>query len=308
MTELSKADDYLIEQIRLGSQAGWSQLVQRYQGRLLAFARSHLRDRSEADDIVQETFIGFLKSLDRFRTRASLETYLFTILRRRLVDSFRRQGRRDEISVCSLQDSSSDGTADRAELLYQPTAHEQSASWYVQRSEQREQQEEALWHALKQAIQRLKDEVRFRDLQISEMVFYAQLRNKEIAKILGIGEKQVALVKHRLIKRIAGHLSDNTAAHDELADESMLTRMWEQHRPSCPKRSTVGKWLLGTLEEGWAGYVSFHIETLGCRFCQANWEDLRPDAQDDASNSVRDRIMQSSVGFFRTHRSRTSRG
>ena len=295
MTELSKADDYLIEQIRQGSQAGWSQLVQRYQGRLLAFARSHLRDRSEADDIVQETFLGFLKSLDRFRTRASLETYLFTILRRRLVDSFRRRGRREEITVCSLQDSSSDGT-DRAEGLYQPTSQELSASWHVQQSERREQQEEALWQALKQAIQRLKDELRFRDLKISEMVFYAQLRNKEIARILEIDEKQVALVKHRLIKRVASHLG-NGLGDEELADESMLTRLWELHRPSCPKRSTVGKWLLGTLENGWADYVSFHIETLGCRFCQANKNDLGPDSA--ASNSVRDRIMQSSVGFFR---------
>ncbi len=301
MSELSKADDYLIEQIRQGSQAGWSQMVQRYQGRLLAFARSQLRDRSEADDIVQETFLGFLKSLDRFRTRASLETYLFTILRRRLVDSFRRRGRRDEITVCSLQDSNRDSSSGRAEGFYQPTSHELSASWYVRRDEQREQQEERLWQALRQSIQRLKDEVRFRDLQIFEMVFYAQLRNKEIARILGIDEKQVALVKHRLIKRLAGQLtSDETAADFELADESMLTHMWEQHRPSCPKRSTMGKWLLGTLEDPWADYVSFHIETLGCRFCQANSQDLQPASEDDASNSVRDRIMQSSVGFFRT--------
>ena len=300
MTELSKADDYLIEQIRQGSQDGWSQLVQRYQGRLLAFARSHLRDRSEADDIVQETFLGFLKSLERFRTRASLETYLFTILRRRLVDAFRRHGRRDEISVCSLQDSSGDGSSDRATGLYQPTAHELSASWYVQQSEQRQQQENALWQALKEAIQRLKDEIRFRDLQIVEMIFYAQLRNKDIAKILDIDEKQVALVKHRLIKRLAKHLDvSSTASRVELADDSMLTRLWEQHRPSCPKRSTVGKWLLGTLEDSWSSYVSFHIETLGCRFCQANREDLRPDAEASASESVCHRIMQSSVGFFR---------
>ena len=40
--------------------------------------------------------------------------------------------------------------------------------------------------------------------------------------------------------------------------------------------------------------------TEGCRFCQANSQDLQPASEDDASNSVRDRIMQSSVGFFRT--------
>ena len=240
MNDRSKADQFLIEQIQQGSEDGWSQLLQRYHGRLLAFAKSQLRDKSEADDIVQETFIGFLKGVDRFRTKASLETYLFTILRRRLVDSFRRRGRRDEINLCSLQDSSLDSShAD----FYQPEATDLSASQYVQRNEQREQQEDLLWGALKKAIQRLKDDNRFRDLQIIEMLFYAQLRNKDIGNLLEIDEKQVALVKHRLIKRLAEDLGSHMSG--ELTDESMLSRVWETHRPSCPKRSTVGQMVDG---------------------------------------------------------------
>ena len=293
MSDRNKADEFLIEKIRQGSEEGWSQLVQRYHGRLLAFARSQLRDKSEADDIVQDTFISFLKSLDRFRTRASLETYLFTILRRRLVDAYRRHGRRDEINLCSLQDSTMDSSHGD---YFQPKSDDLSASQYVQRSEQRERQEEALWNALKAAIQRFKDDNRFRDLQIVEMLFYAQLRNKRIGELLSIDEKQVALVKHRLIKRLAQDLGGEAAAP---ADESMLSRLWEEHRPSCPKRSTVGKWLMGTLEPEWAAYVAFHIEQLGCRFCQANRSDLEVDADPDEVHSSRQQIMQSSVGFFR---------
>lgn len=293
MTDRSKADEFLIEQIRGGSEDGWSQLVQRYHGRLVAFAKSQLRDKSEAEDIVQETFLGFLKSLERFRTKASLETYLFTILRRRLVDSFRRSGRREEVNLCSLQDSSLDSSSGD---YFQPQANDLSASQYVQRSEQREQQEDVLWGALKLAIERLKADNRFRDLQIIEMIFYAQLRNKDIGALLEIDEKQVALVKHRLVKRLAAQIGTDG---EVLPDESMLTRLWEQHRPSCPKRSTVGKWLMGTLEDEWAEYVAFHIEQLGCRFCQANREDLRTDTDENHSSSVRNRIMQSSVGFFR---------
>ena len=65
------------------------------------------------------------------------------------------------------------------------------------------------------------------DLQIVEMIFYAQLRNKEIGNMLDIDEKQVALVKHRLIKRLAANLNLDMTAQGELADESMLTRLWE---------------------------------------------------------------------------------
>lgn len=297
MTERSKADEFLIEQIRQGSEDGWSQMVQRYHGRLLAFAKSQLRDKSEADDVVQETFIGFLNSVDRFRTNASLETYLFTILRRRLVDSFRRRGRRDEINLCSLQDSS--GADSSAVDFFQPESPDPSASQYVQQNEQREHQEEVLWSALKQAVQRLRADRRFRDLQIVEMVFYAQLRNKDIGNMLQVDEKQVALVKHRLVKRLAENLAIENR-EEKLADESMLSRLWELHRPSCPKRSTVGKWLMGTLEEDWSQYIEFHIEQLGCRFCQANREDLRGAVEPDLSNNAHQRIMQSSVGFFRT--------
>ena len=295
MSERSRADEFLIDQIRQGSENGWSQLVQRYHGRLVAFAKSQLADKSEADDIVQETFIGFLKSVDRFRTQASLETYLFTILRRRLVDSFRRNGRRDEINLCSLQDSSMDSSSSGG--FFQPESQDLSASQYVQRDEQREAQQAVLWQALRKEIRRFKDDDRFRDMQIVEMLFYAQLRNKDIGNLLSIDEKQVALVKHRLVKRLAENIGNRSGG--DIADESMLSRLWEEHRPTCPKRSTVGKWLMGTLDSDWASYVGFHVETLGCRFCQANRDDLQLDTEPSDSQSARQRIMQSSVGFFR---------
>lgn len=293
MTERSKADNFLIEQIQQGSEDGWAQLVTRYHGRLVAFARSQLKDKSEADDLVQETFLGFLKNVNSFRTQASLETFLFTILRRRLVDSFRKRGRRGEVNLCSLQDSSSDSSAID---YFQPESADLSASQYAQRGETREQQLAVLWNALKSAIAKLQEEQRFRDLQIIEMLFYAQLRNKEIGRLLEINEKQVALVKHRLVKRLA----ENVSVGDELADDMLLTRLWEQHRPSCPKRSTLGKWLMGTLDDDWDGYVAFHVDTLGCKFCQANREDLGADTAPVETDATRMRIMQSSIGFFRS--------
>ena len=93
MTGLSAAEKYLLEQIRCADAQAWQHLVQRYQGRLLAFARRELPDGADADDVVQETFIGLLQSLPGFREEATLETFLFTILRRRIVDFFRRRGR-----------------------------------------------------------------------------------------------------------------------------------------------------------------------------------------------------------------------
>src|SRR5207247_1475032 len=61
MANLSEADRYLLERISAGEAEGWTQLVQRYQGRLLAFARGRLSRKEEAEDLVQDTFVAFLE-------------------------------------------------------------------------------------------------------------------------------------------------------------------------------------------------------------------------------------------------------
>ena len=69
----------LVESIRAGNVHAWQQLIDRFEGRLLAFVGSRLVDRSHAEDIVQETFVGFLNSLPNFDCQRPLESYLFSI-------------------------------------------------------------------------------------------------------------------------------------------------------------------------------------------------------------------------------------
>ncbi len=85
------ADHFLVEQIRDGREEAWRQLIDRYSGRLLAFARARTPGLSDAEDLVQETFIGFLQSLANYDASRSLETYLFTILRYKLYDLLRQR-------------------------------------------------------------------------------------------------------------------------------------------------------------------------------------------------------------------------
>ena len=101
MSEPSRADTFLLEQIRRGEADGWAQLVKRYQGRQLAFAQSRLPNAADAEDLVQETFMAFLRSLGSFRAEASIETFLFTILRHKIIDHLR--GRR--WNTCLIQDT-----------------------------------------------------------------------------------------------------------------------------------------------------------------------------------------------------------
>src|SRR5438552_19146093 len=89
----SEGDRLLIQQIRQGDQRAWENLIARYEGRLLAFVERRLRDRATSEDVVQETFIGFLNSLPHFDDQRELQTYLFTIASYKLTDHLRRAGR-----------------------------------------------------------------------------------------------------------------------------------------------------------------------------------------------------------------------
>ena len=295
MSQTSEADRYLLEQIERGNADAWAQLVGRYHGRLLAFARSRLPRSEDADDFVQETFLRFLQSFRAFRAASSLETFLFTILRRRMIDQFR--GRH----VAAFTIAQAAETDERREPAPTP-------SWYVRRDEQTELLERAVAAGLDGMIRRLRDRQKLDELRVIELLFYAQLRNQEVARVCGIDEKQVALLKFRALDQIRDHLSRQLAPEqrhrlreirweEAEAADSILTRVWEALRPTCPKRSTLGRYLLQTLESPWREHVAFHVEQLGCRFCQANLQDLRQDSAREAA-PLRQRIFQSTIGFL----------
>ncbi len=306
MSDLTQADRYLLEQVRQGSSEGWTQLVNRYSGRLEAFARSKVGKAGDADDLVQETFISFLKGLADYREQASIETYLFGILRRRIVDWYR--GRRS--NVCLLQDmvspDDSDAPPPEGRAMVSPAA---TASWYVRRDEQADLQRQALARALGRLVGDLAAAQKLRDLKVIEMVFYVQLRNKEIAPIAGVPETQVALLKHRYLQKLQEYVDQDPrvrrdASIDPAGDlgeqfDAVIAEIWQQQRLSCPKRSTIGAYMLGTLEPAWQDYVAFHLDRLGCRFCRANLDDLRRQNQDDQAPALRQRILNSTAGFLR---------
>jgi hypothetical protein len=77
--------------------------------------------------------------------------------------------------------------------------------------------------------------------------------------------------------------------------------IWRRQRLSCPAREQLGSFLLGALDAGQADYIEFHLQTIGCRYCQANLDDLRRQ-QDETTESVKTRrtkYFQSTAGHLR---------
>ncbi len=76
-----------------------AQWLPRYGDELYRFALSRLADSSTAEELVQMTFLNALDALPGFRGEASERTWLFTILRRNLIDHYRRQARHPTVSL-----------------------------------------------------------------------------------------------------------------------------------------------------------------------------------------------------------------
>lgn len=101
----------LLLALRDGDEVAFAELVRRYHGALMRLARSFGAAEPVAEEIVQETWLGALRGLDRFEQRSSLKTWLFGILknqarghaaRERRSVPFSALGRRDEVDGPSV--------------------------------------------------------------------------------------------------------------------------------------------------------------------------------------------------------------
>lgn len=285
------ADEFLVGEIRRGSQAAWRLLIERYSGRLLAFARARAPSLADAEDLVQETFVGFLNSLTYFDPSRSLETYLFTILRNKVFDLLRQR----KVNVAHEPVDSEDWWD---QVL--PNTTDTPSGIAVNRETQREQQQ-LLTGLLRRLIHELRDRSAFEDLQVIELIFYAGRRNLDIAELLDMDQKAVAGIKFRAIQKLQKYLEEPDAARldglDELQAEVTVARAWREGRLTCLKRSTLGSFLLGVLEDPWAEYTQFHLDVVGCPMCVANLRDLQSE-EESMPQVDRERIFQSSVGFL----------
>ena len=75
--------------------------------------------------------------------------------------------------------------------------------------------------------------------------------------------------------------------------------IWRRHRLSCPSREDLGSYLLGAMMDDQADYIKFHLEKIGCRYCQSNLDDLSESQHRDAVVARRKKYFQSSVGRLR---------
>jgi RNA polymerase sigma-70 factor (ECF subfamily) len=76
---------------------------------MLRFAQMQLRDAGAAEDMVQEALIAAMNNEAGFAGRATLKTWMFAILRNKIVDHIRKSSR--EVCFADLSDGTEEGDA-----------------------------------------------------------------------------------------------------------------------------------------------------------------------------------------------------
>jgi RNA polymerase sigma-70 factor (ECF subfamily) len=204
---LASADDLrLVRALRAGDEAAFATLVDTLHGPLLRLATTYVRSRAVAEEVVQDTWIGVLRGLDRFEGRSALKTWIFRILANTAKTRSEREGR--SIPFSSLGDDDGEPSVDPDRFLdgSHPTwaGHwvEYPQSWAdvpesrLLAGEARERIESAI-DALP-AQQRLV--IRLRDVE--------GFSSEEVCAILGVSEGNQRVLLHRARSKVRASIED----------------------------------------------------------------------------------------------------
>lgn len=165
-------DFLLVQKIRMGDEKAIEIFVEKYYPRILSYCQVHIGDHGYAEDMTQETFERFFRSLKQYRHYGKAANYLYVIAANTCHDYHRKH---KEIATETMPEQA-DTRADNAEERLD----------------------------VQMAFKRLPEEVR----EVAVLYFLQEQKQKDIAVMLGIG---LPLVKYRIRRArelLAGYLGD----------------------------------------------------------------------------------------------------
>lgn len=161
---------------------------------MLRFATIQLRDATIAEDAVQEALMAAHEARDRFEGRAQLKTWVFSILRNKILDVFRENKRRPVQSL-TLEDGSDDET----EGLFDENGHwrkeEQPTDWGQPETSFSNEQ---FWVVLEICLNNMKETI----ARVFMMREFLGLDTNEICSELDISESNCWVTLHRARSRL----------------------------------------------------------------------------------------------------------
>ncbi len=88
-----QSDQYYINQVLEGQVNAFSVLVERYQGLVYTVVYRMIKNKEQAEEVAQDSFIKAYKSLSNYRGDAKFSTWLYTIAYRKSLDAIKASKR-----------------------------------------------------------------------------------------------------------------------------------------------------------------------------------------------------------------------
>jgi RNA polymerase sigma-70 factor (ECF subfamily) len=114
------SDEALMAAYQKGDLGAFAELVARHEKRLWNFLRRFVRERTVAEDLLQEVFLRMIKSAPEWQPTAKVTTWLYTIARNLCTDHARRAVHRDAVSLDGQGASDGSGLRPLVERLPGP--------------------------------------------------------------------------------------------------------------------------------------------------------------------------------------------
>ena len=187
-----ESDEALMFRYKRGEVRAFEVLMVRHRTAIFNFIFRYTRDRTAAEDLMQETFLRLIKAAESYERSAKFTTFLYTIARNLCVDASRRGKHRQATSL----DAPVHGSEDQVPLVERIADGQKASDGRVLDRE--------LGERLKKAIEELPDEQReiFLLREVSDLQF------NEIAEIVGIPENTVKSRMRYALEKLRQSLED----------------------------------------------------------------------------------------------------
>ena len=212
MEGLRAADAELVERLRAGDEEAFAALVDELTPALMRMALMYVPSRAVAEDVVQDTWLGVIRGIDRFEGRSALRTWIFQIL----LNQARTRGQREKrvLPFSSLRRQTDDGAdepavdADRFQggdgvrpgWWAKPPAEWQGADVRLESDETRD----VLLKAIAGLPPRQRDVIVLRDVQ--------GYSAEEARNVLDVSETNQRVLLHRARSKVRAALEDHFEA------------------------------------------------------------------------------------------------
>jgi RNA polymerase sigma-70 factor (ECF subfamily) len=94
--QAARSDEQLVEGIRRSNEEDFTLLYERYYQRVYNFSYLRLRNHADTEEVVQETFTAAFCSIDAFRGKSSLRSWIYGIAKNTINNHIRRAKARDQ--------------------------------------------------------------------------------------------------------------------------------------------------------------------------------------------------------------------